>query len=53
MSAQVPAPHDKQSDAGRTHHIRRLETLGLIAIALLILAITIARSWHNINWSAH
>ncbi|HEX7895908.1 MAG TPA: hypothetical protein VF447_17040 [Terriglobales bacterium] len=51
MSSQVPAQHDKETGAGRTH-IRRLETLGLIAIALLVLAITIARSWHNINWSA-
>ena len=53
MSAQVPAEPTKNHDADRTHHTRRLETLGLIAIALLILAITIARSWHNINWSAH
>ncbi len=52
MSSQVPAQHDKQTGAGRTHHIQRLEALGLIAIALLILVITIVRSWHNINWSA-
>jgi hypothetical protein len=31
---------------------RRLETLGLIVILILILAITITRSWHYINWSA-
>ena len=30
-----------------------LETLGLILIVLLILAITITRSWHHIHWSAH
>jgi hypothetical protein len=35
-----------------TKNARRLETLGLIIIVLLILAITIARSWHYINWSA-
>jgi uncharacterized membrane protein len=28
-----------------------LETLGLILIVVLILAITITRSWHHINWS--
>jgi hypothetical protein len=31
---------------------RQLETIGLIVIAILILAITIFRYWHNINWSA-
>jgi hypothetical protein len=31
---------------------QRLETLGLILIVVLILAITITRSWHHINWSA-
>jgi hypothetical protein len=30
-----------------------LETLGLIVIFLLILAISITRSWHYTNWSAH
>jgi len=29
-----------------------METLGLILIVILILAITISRSWHHINWSA-
>lgn len=32
--------------------IQAMETLGLILIVILILAITIARSWHHINWSA-
>ena len=32
--------------------IQSLETLGLIIVVLLILAITITRSWHLINWSA-
>jgi len=35
------APHKGQ---------RQLETTGLIVIAILILAITIFRYWHNINW---
>jgi hypothetical protein len=30
----------------------KMETLGLIIILLLILALTITRSWHHINWSA-
>jgi hypothetical protein len=30
---------------------RKLETTGLIVIAILILAITVVRYWHNINWS--
>lgn len=36
----------------KAHNARRLETLGLILIALLILAITVTRSWHYINWGA-
>ena len=32
--------------------VQAMETLGLILIAILILAITITRSWHHINWSA-
>lgn len=32
--------------------IQAMETLGLILIVILILAITITRSWHHINWSA-
>ncbi len=31
---------------------RQLETTGVLLIAILILAITITRYWHNINWSA-
>jgi len=31
---------------------QRLETLGLIAIVILILALVITRSWHLIAWSA-
>jgi len=30
---------------------RKLETTGLIVIAILILAITVVRYWHKINWS--
>jgi len=32
--------------------VQAMETLGLILIVVLILAITITRSWHHINWSA-
>ncbi|HZP16799.1 MAG TPA: hypothetical protein VFB00_02460 [Terriglobales bacterium] len=32
--------------------IQKLETLGLILIVLLILAITISRSFHYIGWRA-
>jgi hypothetical protein len=35
-----PAPH------------KRVETLGLIVIVILILALVITRSWHLIAWSA-
>jgi hypothetical protein len=32
--------------------VQALETIGLILIVLLILAVTITRSWHYISWSA-
>jgi hypothetical protein len=31
---------------------RRLETMGVILIVILILAVTLTRYWHNINWRA-
>jgi len=31
--------------------VQALETIGLILIVVLILAITITRSWHYIIWS--
>jgi len=42
----------KPRTAPDTKTARRLETLGLIIIVLLILALTITRSWHYIKWSA-
>ncbi|HEX3741846.1 MAG TPA: hypothetical protein VHV29_19260 [Terriglobales bacterium] len=29
-----------------------LENIGLIVVAILILAITLTRYWHNIHWRA-
>jgi hypothetical protein len=40
------------SPQGRSAHHKRLETLGLIVIVILILALVITRSWHLIAWSA-
>jgi hypothetical protein len=40
------------SAQGRSAHHKRLETLGLIVIVILILALVITRSWHLIAWSA-
>jgi len=42
----------RRSNAGGAPAPRKLETTGLIVIAILILAITILRYWHNINWRA-
>jgi hypothetical protein len=39
------APHVSRSP-------QKLETLGLIVIVILILAIVVTRSWHHIFWSA-
>jgi len=38
--------------AARRRPPAKLETVGLIVIFLLILAVTIARSWHHFSWSA-
>jgi len=35
---------------GRPPTAYKLETAGLIVIAILILALTVLRYWHNINW---
>jgi hypothetical protein len=43
---------EKGHGAARQRSIQKLETLGLIVVVLLILALTITRSWHHINWSA-
>jgi len=49
-------PKRKRACAGgapapRRQAHRQLETSGLIVIAILILAITVFRYWHNIHWS--
>jgi hypothetical protein len=42
----------RRAGKGPQRSIQAMETLGLILIVILILAITITRSWHHINWSA-
>jgi hypothetical protein len=42
----------KRHPAGGPAPHKRLENVGLIAIVILILAITLTRYWHNIHWSA-
>jgi len=54
----MPAVHPKEptspsAPAGpHKPHIYTLEATGLIVIALLLLALTLIRYWHNISWSA-
>jgi hypothetical protein len=54
----MPAAGPKRQRAASSHkryahrQIYALETTGLLVIALLILAITLVRFWHNISWSA-
>jgi hypothetical protein len=43
---------EKGSGPNPSKRAQMLETLGLILIVILILAFTITRSWHYINWSA-
>lgn len=44
--------HLRARRAARGAPPARLETVGLIVILLLILAITITRSWHHVYWGA-
>jgi len=47
---RVADPTRAKRDQKQSSH-RQLETKGLIVIAILILAITVLRYWHNIHWS--
>jgi len=40
----------KDGDSGK-RHVYSSETFGLLLIALLLLAITLIRYWHEIHWS--
>jgi hypothetical protein len=47
-------PPERQADAPpktRHHAVYASEAIGIIVIALLLLAITLVRYWHNIHWS--
>ena len=53
----VPRPRDNRSpdqdsNLGRSSkQQRKMEGTGILIIALLILAVTLARYWHQISWS--
>jgi hypothetical protein len=47
---QLRARRATKGPASRS--VQAMETLGLILIVILILAITVTRSWHHIHWSA-
>lgn len=44
--------HLRARRAARGRPPAKLETVGLIVILLLILALTITRSWHHVYWGA-
>jgi hypothetical protein len=48
----VPASQDRAKRRQAPKRAQRLETVGLIVIVILILALTITRSWHLIAWRA-
>jgi hypothetical protein len=48
----MPASSSNRRQARDTKKAQRLETIGLIIIVILIIAIAVTRSWHHINWSA-
>jgi hypothetical protein len=45
------APQKDSSRKHQRHAAYATETSGLLLIALLILALTVARYWHAIHWS--
>lgn len=52
MPVAGPKRQKEKSQAG--HHaspILTMETTGLIVIAILILAVMLARYWHFVHWS--
>ena len=50
---RMDQPRGRTKDQSKPRgSVQALETIGLILIVVLILAITITRSWHYINWSA-
>jgi len=40
----------RKSVGGPSAPHKKLETTGVIVVAILILAITLTRYWHNIHW---
>jgi len=42
----------RQPEPGSPHRIYTLEATGVLIISLLILIVTLVRSWETINWSA-
>jgi len=48
----MPASQGRARRRQAPKRAQRLETVGLIVIAILILTLTITRSWHLIAWSA-
>ena len=47
----VNATRQKDPSQKQRHAAYATETTGLLLIALLILALTVARYWHAIHWS--
>lgn len=48
----VPASQNRGKRHKTPKRTQRLGTLGLIVIVILMLALTITRSWHLIAWRA-
>jgi hypothetical protein len=48
----MPASSSNRRQPRDTRKAQHLETIGLIIIVILIIAIAVTRSWHHINWSA-
>jgi hypothetical protein len=49
----VPVDTSKEDAASRhqRHAVYASEAIGLLVIALLLLALTLVRYWHDIHWS--
>jgi hypothetical protein len=49
----MPVQTSKENTASRRerHAVYASEAIGLLVIALLLLALTLVRYWHDIHWS--
>jgi len=51
IRVSAPHPQDESEHRHHRHAVYASETTGLLLIALVLLALTLIRYWHEIHWS--